>query len=168
MDFALTSEQKALRSRIVAFSRERLNSGVIERDRAAEFSAALWKECAQAGITGLPAPPEHGGSGADCVTTALACEALGYGCHDGGLAFSVFAHMLACVAPIARFGTEEQKRRWLPGLCNGSLIGANAMTEPEAGSDAYGMMTTAIADGEGYRVSGRKSFCTNAPVAGLF
>ncbi len=168
MDFALTPGQKALRARVIAFASERLNAGVIERDRAAEFPRPLWNECAKAGLAGLPAPADIGGSGADCLTTAIACEALGYGCRDGGLAFSLFAHLLACVAPIARFGTEEQKRRWLPGLCDGTVIGANAMTEPEAGSDAYGMMTTAVPDGDGFRVSGRKSFCTNAPVAGLF
>jgi alkylation response protein AidB-like acyl-CoA dehydrogenase len=95
----------------------------------------------------------------------LALEALGFGCTDNGLIFSLNAQMWACEVPLVRFGTEEQKRRYLPGLCDGSLIGAQAITEPEAGSDALGLTTTAERRGNGYVLHGGKTFATNAPEA---
>ena len=82
-------------------------------------------------------PEEYGGSGLDPLTCAIALEALGYGCHDGGLVFSLCAHLLACVVPLWQHGSEEQKQRYLPGLCDGTLIGVHAMTEPGSGSDAF-------------------------------
>ncbi len=78
---------------------------------------------------------------ADHARSAL--EALGYGCKDGGLVFSLCAHLLACVVPIWQHGNEEQKRRYLPGLCDGTLIGVHAMTEPGSGSDAFALRTRA-------------------------
>jgi alkylation response protein AidB-like acyl-CoA dehydrogenase len=97
----------------------------------------------------------------------LAREALGYGCVDGGLVFSINAHMWTSVVPVWTYGTEEQKRRWLPGLCSGRLIGCHTITEPEAGSDAFAMRSTAKKVDGGYVVNGRKTFITNAPVADL-
>ncbi len=98
----------------------------------------------------------------------LALEALGYGCRDNGLIFSLNAQMWACEVPIAKFGSEEQKRRYLPGLADGSLIGAHAISEPESGSDAFALTTTAEERGGGYVLNGAKTFVTNAPVADLF
>ena len=138
-----------------------------ERDQAGVFSREAWDRCGEFGIQGLPAPEEHGGGGADVVSTMLALEALGQGCADNGLVFSINAHMWTSVIPLWQHGNEEQVRRWLPGLCSGRLIGCHAITEPEAGSDAFAMTTSArLVDG-GYVLNGRKAFITNAPVADL-
>jgi hypothetical protein len=110
----------------------------------------------------------YGGSGANNLTIIAALEALGYACHDNGLIFSLNAQMWACQHPIERFGTEEQKSRYLPGLCDGSLIAAHAMSEPGSGSDAFSLTTTAMPHGDRYRLNGSKTFVTNAPVADLF
>ncbi len=136
-------------------------------DRSGGFSRQNWDRCGAFGIHGLPAPEQYGGGGADVVTTMLALEALGYGCKDNGLVFSINAHMWTSVIPVWTFGTEEQRRRWLPGLCSGELIGCHTITEPEAGSDAFGMKASGRRSGEGYVLNGRKTFITNAPVADL-
>ena len=167
MDFSLTEEQRALRESIVRFAQEVLNPGAAERDREQTFSRELWKSCAEIGIQGLPVPEEYGGSGLDPLTCAMALEALGYGCHDGGLVFSLCAHLLSCVVPLWQQGSEEQKRRYLPGLCDGTLIGVHAMTEPGSGSDAFALRTRAEPDGAGFRINGTKTFISNGPVADL-
>ena len=138
MDFAYSDEQKLLRENTIRFARSVLNDHVIERDREQVFSRELWRECARIGIQGLPVPEEYGGTALDALSCAVVLEALGYGCRDGGLVFSLCAHLLACVVPVWRHGSEEQKRRYLPRLCDGSLVGAHAITEPGSGSDAIG------------------------------
>jgi len=100
MDFSITEEQRMFRDNIVRFSREVLNKDVAERDREQKFSPELWKQCAEIGIQGLPVPEEYGGSGLDPLSCAIALEALGYGCTDGGLVFSLCAHLLSCVVPM--------------------------------------------------------------------
>ena len=167
MDFSLTEEQNILRDSIVRFAQGELNDNIQERDRQHEFSRELWEKCAGMGIQGLPVPEAYGGSGMDPVTTAVGLEALGYGCKDSGLNFSICAHMLACVIPILKHGSDEQKRRFLPGLCDGSLIAVNAMTETETGSDSFSMRTRAVPCEGGYRINGAKTFCSNGPVADL-
>jgi alkylation response protein AidB-like acyl-CoA dehydrogenase len=144
-----------------------LAGGVASRDRAQTFDRESWDRCAWSGIHGLPVPEEFGGQGADVITTMLALEALGYGCEDGGLVFSINAHMWTSVIPLWQHGTDEQRRQWLPGLCNGSIVGCHAITEPEAGSDAFGIRSMARAVAGGYVLNGRKAFVTNAPVADL-
>lgn len=169
MDFALSAEQKALRDTIVQFSRKRLNHDLVERDRAQTFSHDLWLECGEMRLQGLPVPEAYGGLGLDPLTTAIALQALGYGCEDSGLVFSICAHLLPCVVPIWKYGTEDQKNRFLPKLCAGEWIAANCMTEPGAGSDAFAMSTRAVAaEGGRWRLSGSKTFSSNAPVADLF
>jgi alkylation response protein AidB-like acyl-CoA dehydrogenase len=167
MDFGLTEEQKLLRDNIVRFAREVLNPGVAERDREQAFSRELWRRCGEIGIQGLPVPDEYGGSGCDPLTTAIGLEALGYGCKDGGLVFSLCAHLLSCVVPLWLHGNEEQKRRYLLGLCDGTLIGVHAMTEPGSGSDAFALRTRAEPDGTGFRINGTKTFISNGPIADL-
>jgi alkylation response protein AidB-like acyl-CoA dehydrogenase len=163
MDFELTDEQVTLRREIIDFARKELNSESSERDSQQTFPRDLWLMCGEMGFQGLPVPEEYGGAGCDALTTAIALEALGYGCTDGGLVFSVCAHLLACVVPIWKFGTEEQKQRYLPRLCSGELIGVNAMTEPGSGSDAFAMSTRAEAVASGYHLRGTKIFCSNVP-----
>jgi alkylation response protein AidB-like acyl-CoA dehydrogenase len=165
MDFTLSTEQESMRREIVKFARATLNDGVIARDREQEFSRELWRECARIGLLGLPVPEEYGGAGLDPLSTAIALDAFGYGCTDHGLVFSVCAHLLSCVIPVWRFGNEEQKQKYLPGLCDGSIVGIHAMTEPGSGSDSFALRTRAEVDGEGFRINGSKTFISNAPVA---
>lgn len=167
MDFQLSPEQRLLRDEIRRFARDQLNEDVARRDRDQAFRRDLWQAAAGMGLTGLPVGEQYGGSELDPLSTAVALEALGYGCEDSGLVFSICAHLLACVVPIWKFGTEEQKRKYLPGLCDGSLIAANGMTEPDSGSDAFAMRTRAVADGEEFILSGNKVLITNATVADL-
>jgi alkylation response protein AidB-like acyl-CoA dehydrogenase len=116
----------------------------------------------------MPVPESYGGSDTDPITMALVLEALGYGCRDGGLLFSLNAQMWSCEVPLVRFASEEMKRRYLPGLCDGSLVGVQAMTEPDSGSDAFSLSTTAKSVSDGYLLNGTKTFITNAPVADVF
>lgn len=165
MDFTFTSEQKLLRDSIVKFARGELNHDVIERDRAQTFSRELWRQCAGVGLLGLPVPEEFGGSGADPLSCAIALEALSYGCRDGGLVFSICAHVLACVVPVWQHGSAAQKDRYLRGLCDGTLVGAHAITEPDSGSDTFAMRLRAERAGIGWRLNGSKTFISNGPVA---
>ena len=165
MDFSLTREQSMLRDEIIRFARQELNAGAAERDREQVFSKDLWRKCGEMGIQGLPVPEEDGGPGLDPLSTALALEAFGYGCRDGGLVFSVCAHLLACVVPVWKYGSAEMKAKYLAGMCNGTLIAVNGMTEPSSGSDAFTMTTRAEPDGDGFRITGTKIMSSNAPVA---
>jgi alkylation response protein AidB-like acyl-CoA dehydrogenase len=167
MDFSFTEEQQSLRENIIRFAKEKLNEAVVERDREQRFSRELWRKCGEIGLQGLPVPEQYGGSGLDALSSAIALEAFGYGCHDGGLVFSLCAHLLSCVVPLWQYGNEEQKQRYLPRLCNGTLIGVHAMTEPGSGSDAFALRTKAEPDGTGFRIKGTKTFISNAPIADL-
>jgi hypothetical protein len=168
MDFSLVPEQELLQQEIIRFAQQELNEGAAERDRQEIFPKELWQKCGAMKLQGLPVPEEYGGAGLDPLSMAIAFEALGYGCQDSGLVFAIGAHLFASVVPIWKNGSEEQKRRYLPGLCNGALIAANAMTEPNSGSDAFAMLTRAEVDGDGYHLNGAKIFISNAPVADLF
>src|SRR5579872_5316329 len=150
----LDDEQRELRDSVAAFARGTLNRGLDEREAGGEFDRELWRECARIGIQGMPVPTEYGGLGLPARTIAAALEGLGYGCEDNGLIFSLGAQMWACEHPIVHFGTEEQKQRYLPGLCDGSLIAAHGMSEPGSGSDAFSLTTTARRDGGGYVLEG--------------
>lgn len=165
MDFDFTGEQKLLRDSIVKFARGELNAGVIERDRHQTFSRELWRRCAGVGLLGLPAPEAYGGTDLDPLSCAIALEALGYGCRDGGLVFSICAHVLACVVPVWLHGSAEQKERYLGGLCDGTLVGAHAITEPGSGSDTFAMRLRAERVGGDWRLNGTKTFISNGPVA---
>jgi len=165
IDFSLSPEQGQLREQTIRFAREVLSEGAEQRDREGQFSRDLWKQCGEMGFLGLPVAEEFGGGGFDAITTALTLEALGYGCEDSGLVFSVAAHLLSCVVPVWEYGSEEQRERYLLGMCSGELVAANGMSEPGSGSDAFAMATRAVPDGDGFRISGRKTFASNGPVA---
>lgn len=167
MDFSWTEEQLAYQKAVIDFARKELNADRIENDHAGTFPRDKWMKCARFGIQGLPFPEEYGGANADIMTTMLTMEGLGYGCRDNGLIFAINAQMWSVMMPIFSFGSEEQKRKYLPGMCNGSLIGAHGMTEPDSGSDAYSLRMTATRCDGGYILNGSKMFVTNAPVADL-
>jgi alkylation response protein AidB-like acyl-CoA dehydrogenase len=167
MDFSWTPEQLELRDSVLEFARKALDAGFEARERAGTFSRDLWRTCAEFGIHGLPIPEEYGGSGQDPLTTMLAMEALGLGCRDQGLLFSIHAQMWSIEMPILKFGTVEQRARYLPPLCDGSLIGAHGMTEPDTGSDAFALRTRAEKRGDRYVLNGSKMFVTNAPESEL-
>lgn len=165
MDFSLTEDQRLIRDATIRFSQKVLNDDAAGADKTQSFQHEAWLKCGEMGLQGLPVDEKYGGSGVDPLTTAVALEAFGYGCNDGGLVFAVCAHLLACVVPIWRFGSEEQRKNYLPDLCDGSLIAVNGMTEPESGSDAFAMSTRATPEGDGYRLNGRKMFASNGPIA---
>lgn len=165
MEFSLSAEQRELKEAAAAFARAKLNQDLAKREEAGEFPAEAWRACAEFGIQGLPVPAELGGGGSDILTTVLVMEALGYGCHDNGLIFSLNAQMWSIELPLVKFGTPAQQQAYLPGLVSGDLIGVHAMTEPESGSDAFSMRTRAERVGDHYRLSGTKLYITNAPVA---
>lgn len=167
MDFTWTDEQLAFKDAVVRFAQQELNKDLIERDRQGEFSWENWQKCAQFGIQGLSLPEKYGGAETDILTTMFVMEGLGYGCRDNGLVFALNAQMWSVQHPILTFGTEEQKRKYLPGLCSGELIGAHGMTEPDSGSDAYSLRTQAKKCSDGYVLNGTKMFVTSAPIAHL-
>lgn len=167
MDFAWTEEQRALKERYACFAREHLNEDLVARDRDGVFLRANWQACADFGILGLSVPSEYGGASLDLLTSMLAMEGLGYGCRDNGLTFGLNAQLWTVQLPIARFGTPAQKRRFLPGLCNGERIGAHAITEAAAGSDVFSLTTRAEKRDGGYVLNGTKRLVTLAPVADL-
>jgi hypothetical protein len=142
-----------------------LNAGLSERDHKGEVSRENWMKCARFGILGLPFPEEYGGSNADIMTTVNVMEGLGYGCRDNGLIFAMNAQLWSVQMPILLFGTQEQKQKYLPGMCNGEMIGAHGMSEPDSGSDAYSLRTRAERVDGGYVLNGTKMFVTNAPFA---
>jgi len=165
VDFELTEDQERRRRAVVEFARRELDGDVVGRDARQEFPRDAWRRCAAFGVQGLPIPEAYGGAGADPLTVALTMESLGYGCEDNGLLFALNAQMWSCEIPIVRFGAEGQKRRYLPRLCDGSLIAGHAMTEPGSGSDAFSLTTSAVRDGDDFVIDGSKAFVTNAPVA---
>lgn len=168
MEFSWSAEQLELRDAVVAFAQRELKDDLIGRDKRAEFSHALWKRCAEFGLQGLPFPAEYGGMGHDVLTTVFAMEALGYACRDNGLIFGLNAQMWSVQMPLWRFGTEEQKRRYLAPLCRGEWIGAHGMSEPDSGSDAFALRTVADPRGDRYVLNGTKTFVSEAPVADVF
>lgn len=165
MNFAWSDEEIALKEKFVQFAREELNDNTLKRDKDSAFSVELWRKCGAFGVQGLNIPAAYGGQGKDLLTTVLALEAIGYGCRDNGLTFALNAQMWSIQPAILEFASEEQKLKYLPGLCSGELIGAYGMTEPDTGSDAYSLKTTAEKVDGGYILNGSKAFITFAPIA---
>jgi alkylation response protein AidB-like acyl-CoA dehydrogenase len=168
VDFSLTKEQIAFRDSARDFARRELNPGAADRDRLGHFPAEAWKKCAEFGIFGLPLPSEYGGANRNLLEVVLAMEALGYGCEDNGLLFAMGAQIWSVQMPILIFGTDEQKRQWLPRFVKGEKIGAHSVSEAEAGSDIFSLRTRATKNGGSWLISGQKSWVTNASVADVF
>ncbi|MBT0652926.1 acyl-CoA dehydrogenase family protein [Geobacter luticola] len=167
MDFSLTEDQIAFKKAAIEFAGRELNEGAMQRERNREFNQAGWGKCAQFGIQGLTLPQRYGGLEMDILTSIAAMEGMGYACRDSGLLFSLSSHIWTCEMPILKFGTDEQKERYLAGLASGSLIGGHAMTEPDFGSDAFSIKCKAVKNGNTYVLNGTKTFITNAPLADI-
>lgn len=167
MNFALTQEQKEFKEAVIAFARQELIDDLGSREKKGEFYWDGWRKCAEFGILGMPAPERYGGLEQDPLTCVLALEGLGYGCRDHGLVFALNSQLWTCIKPIMGFGSDAQKEKYLPSLIQGLLVGGHAMTEPSAGSDAFGMLCRARKSGDRYILNGTKIFISNAPIADL-
>ena len=168
MDFGWTDDQMTLRRGAVDFATRRLMEGVADRDRNCVFPRELWDACAEFGLQGLVVPAEWNGAGHDLLSAIAVLEGIGYGARDNGLVFSVAAHAASCEGPIFDFGSDEQRKEWLPRLTDGSAIGATGITEPDSGSNALSLQTTAVQRRDEWVLDGCKTFVTNAPVADVF
>lgn len=168
MDFNLSKEQEMFRKSVEEFSRKEILPGVDERATETGFSFEIWEKMAEFELLGLSIPEEYGGCGADALTTVTALTALSRASGDSGLCIAWASHMLLSAMPIADLGTEEQKTKYLPKMAKGEWIGAFALTEPDAGSDATGLATVAKKEGDHYVLNGSKTFISNAPIADVF
>lgn len=167
MTSSLTEDQRDVLATIRRFATEDkvLNATSFDDDEAERFSRDKWRRCVATGILGLPIPKEYGGLGESMFTTALAIETLSRHCSDEGVVFSLCAHLCTCMIPLLMHGTEAQKQAYLPRLLRGELIGGNASTESEAGSDLSSMRTQVRETADGYVLSGSKIYVTNGPIA---
>ena len=160
LDTRLTEEQVQLRKSVEAFAREVVAPVAAHHDRTRTFPYDVVRGMADMGLFGLPFPEEHGGMGGDYFTLCLALEELAK--VDQSVAITLEAGCSLGAMPVYRFGTDEQKQRWLPELCAGRSLGAFGLTEPGAGSDAGGTRTTAVLEDGTWRVNGTKAFITNS------
>jgi butyryl-CoA dehydrogenase len=167
MEFGFTEEQLMFRETVYRFAKNEIVDLCEEADLKSEFSQEIWRKFGEMGLLGLPFPEEYGGQGADVVTCCVASEALGHAGVDGGHLLSLGAHTYLCVDTIFQHGTEEQKKKYLPKLASGEWIGCMGLTEPEAGSDAASLKTTAVKKGDRWILNGSKTFITNAPIADI-
>ena len=165
MDFSLNREQELIRKMIAAFTENEVKPIAAEIDRTHEFPDENIRKMFQLGIMGMTVPREYGGAGADQVSAAIVTEELAKACAS--TSDIVAGHTLCCV-PILEHGTEEQKRKYLPMLTEGGVLGGMGITEPNAGSDASKSQTEARLEGDHYVINGAKIFITNGPEAGVF
>lgn len=165
MDFSWSEEDLELADSAQQFATDNLNKGLVQRLADHQFNQHAWDLCGDFGMLGLCASTEFGGLGFGPLRTAKIIESIGYGCRDSGLLFSCCAHLFACVMSLEHGASERVKTEILPELCSGKLIGANAATEAEAGSDFSSIKTRFVKDGDDYLISGEKHFITNGPVA---
>ncbi len=167
MHFQLTEEQKLIRQTVREFAEKEIKPGAAARDESETFDRALMHDrVAELGLAGIVFPEEYGGAGADYISYAIAVEELSRVCASTGVTLS--AHLSLGANPIYLFGTEEQKQKFLVPLAEGSKLGAFALTETAAGSDAGGTKTTATRDGDSWVLNGTKIFCTNGGEAEIY
>jgi len=165
MDFEWNFEQKTFKESMRKFAEKEVSPGIIERDKKGEFNWGAWKKAGEFGILGLPIPEKYGGGEADVITMMAGLEGFGLGCRDAGFYLALSAHMVIGEIPIWKFGTEKQKLKYLPKMCSGDWIGAYGLSEPDAGSDAVSLRTSAVKKGDHYILNGTKMFITNGPIA---
>jgi butyryl-CoA dehydrogenase len=166
MDYLLTEEQQMLKEMVSKFAQDKIAPVASENEKNHRFPEDIIKEAAELGLMGIAYPDEYGGSGMDFVSYFLAVEELSRWCASTGVIVS--AHSSLVCDPIYRFGTEEQKQKYLPQLLSGEKIGSFSLTEAEAGSDAGNTKTTAVLDGDEWILNGSKLFATNGKEAEVF
>ncbi|HYF77013.1 MAG TPA: acyl-CoA dehydrogenase family protein [Symbiobacteriaceae bacterium] len=164
LNFDLTGEQAAIAKLAREFADEAVAPGAGRRDKTGEFPLDLVKQMGNLGFFGIPFSEAYGGMGGDTVSYALAVEEISRA--DASLGITMAAHCSIGMGPVYYFGTEEQKRKWLPAAARGESLASFGLTEPGAGSDSAGTKTTAIRDGDSYVINGSKSFITNAYYCG--
>lgn len=166
MNFERNTEQRQIQQMVRDFAREQILPIAAEIDETDEFPRKLIRQMGELGIMGLPIPEEYGGVGADFVSYISAIEEISYASASVGVILAV--HTSVGTFPILYFGTEEQKRKYIPKLANGEFIGAFALTEPNAGSDASSLRTQAVLNGDHYLLNGSKIFITNGGEADVY
>lgn len=166
MHFKLSGEHEMIRKMVRDFARNEVAPTAAERDEEERFDRALFDQMAELGLTGIPWPEEYGGIGSDYLAYVIAIEELSRVCASTGVTLS--AHTSLAGWPIFKFGTEEQKQKFLRPMAEGTKIGAYGLTEPSSGSDAGGMRTTAKRDGDHYILNGSKIFITNGGIADIY
>lgn len=165
MDFELTDEQRLIRETVRRFAEQELAPAASERDRAGRFPRELINRMAAMGFLGGPIPKEYGGSGLDYLSHAIITEEVGRA--DSSLRTTLSVQVSLVALSLVRWGNEDQKRRYLPKLCAGSMLGCFGLTEPNAGSDPASMDTTAVKQGAGWVLNGTKTWISNGTVADL-
>jgi isovaleryl-CoA dehydrogenase len=166
MDFDLSEEQKLVQRNVRQFMLKEIAPLAEQIDREDKLPPGIWKKMGDLGILGVTISEEYGGSGFDLLTAVLVIEQIGRVCP--ALAVSYGAHANLCADNLHRNASEEHKRKYLPGLCSGELVGCLALTEPDVGSDALGIRTRAVRDGNEFILNGSKMFITNAPIGDVF
>jgi alkylation response protein AidB-like acyl-CoA dehydrogenase len=164
MDFALTDDQREIQALARDFADAEIAPQAAAWDREHRFPREVFAGLAELGLMGVCVPEEYGGAGADFLSYVLVLEELSRA--DAGVGVTVAVHTSACTLPILAFGTEEQKRRFVPPLARGETLGAFALTEPDAGSDAGSIRTAATPEDDGWRITGTKQWITNGGHAG--
>ena len=165
MDFTFTDEQKHLRKSVREFAEGEIAPHVMEWDESSHFPAEILPKLAEMGLMGVIFPEEYGGAGLGYIEYATVIEELAR--VDGSVGLFVAAHNSLCSNHIYKFGSEEQKRKYLVPLAQGKKLGAWSLTEPEAGSDAGGTRTTAVRTASGWTLNGSKTFTTNGTYADI-
>lgn len=163
MDYLLTEEQLMLKEMVAKFAKEEIAPVAREQQEKGVFPEAIVKQAGELGLMGVAYPPELGGAGMDFVSYMIAVEEISRYCASTGVIVS--AHSSLAVDPIFRFGTEEQKKKYMPDMCSGKKIGCYALTEPGSGSDAGAAKTTAKLEGDKWVINGTKHFITNGAEA---
>jgi butyryl-CoA dehydrogenase len=166
MDFSLTEEQQAVQALAREVAEAEIAPNAAAWDRGHTFPREALEKLAELGLLGVCVPEELGGAGSDFLSYVLVLEELSRA--DAGVGVTVAVHTSAVTLPILMFGTQEQRERFVPDLARGRVLGAFALTEPGSGSDAGALRTTAVADGDGWRISGVKQWITNGSHAGTF
>jgi isovaleryl-CoA dehydrogenase len=155
----MTNEHELLRKTLKNFVAKEIEPGARLRDKHETFDLKLFRKLADLGLLGITAQSQYGGSDMDALSAVIAHEEIAY--SDPGFALAYLAHAMLCVNNMAVNGNEAQKKRYLPGLCAGDLIGCMAMSEPGNGTDVLGMQSTAVKQGDHYVINGRKMWITN-------
>lgn len=166
MNFHFTDEQRRLKQTVRELAESEVATGAAERDRNGRFPSELIPKLARLNLFGILIPKEYGGSGLDTASAAIVIEEIAR--VDGSLAMMVASHNALCAGHILRFGNEDQRKRYLPRLASGEALGAWALTEPLAGSDASGLQTAAKREGDQWVLKGQKMFITQGSVAGIY